>query len=162
MNNRYIFRGKRKDNGEWIEGNLINCAFFNNDGFPIFYILDTDNIEYDCWEDIAEEINYLEVIPKTVGQCTGLKDKNGKLIFEGDVLKGFTYPFLSDGEYNYYALVVWSKDYCAFRIRTIKAPQSKVRGISDGNTEFMNDWNSDDWEVIGNIHDNPELLEVEK
>lgn len=89
-----------------------------------------------------------------------MKDKNGKLIFEGDVLKGFTYPFLSDGDYDYYALVVWSKDCCAFRLRTIKAPQSKVRGISDGNTGFMNDWNSDDWEVIGNDYDNPELLEV--
>ena len=45
MNDRYLFRGKRKDNGEWIEGNLINCDFFNNDGFPIFYILDIDNIQ---------------------------------------------------------------------------------------------------------------------
>ena len=89
MNDRYLFRGKRKDNGEWIEGNLINCDFFNNDGFPIFYILDTDNIEYDCWEDIAVEIGYLEVIPETVGQCTGLKDKNGKLIYEGDVIEAY-------------------------------------------------------------------------
>ena len=103
-----------------------------------------------------------EVVPETVGQCTGLEDKNGKLIFNGDVLKGFTYPFLSDGDYDYYALVVWSKDYRAFRLRTIKAPQSKVRGISDGNTEFINNWNSDDWEVIGNDYDNPELLEVER
>mgnify|MGYP002680596134 CR=1 FL=1 len=93
MNNRYICKAKRKDNGEWVEGNLINCAFFNNDGFPIFYILDTDNIEYDCWEDIAEEIDSLEVIPETVGQCTGLTDKNGKLIFKGDVVKADGYVF---------------------------------------------------------------------
>ena len=69
---------------------------------------------------------------------------------------------MSDGEYDYYALVVWSEDYCAFRIRTVKNPQSKVRGISDGNTEFMDDWNSDDWEVIGNDYDNSELLEVKR
>lgn len=106
--------------------------------------------------------NSHEVIPETVGQCTGLEDKNGKLIFEGDILRGFSYPFMSDGEYDYYALVVRSKYYCAFRIRTVKNPQSKVRGISDGNTEFMDNWNSDDWEVIGNDYDNSELLEVER
>ena len=107
-------------------------------------------------------IELVEVIPETIRRCTGLKDKNGKLIFGGDVVRGFSYPFMSDGEYDYYALVVWSKDYCAFRIRTVKNPQSKVRGISDGNTEFMDDWNSDDWEVIGNDYDNSELLEAGK
>lgn len=144
MNERYLFRGKQKDNGKWVEGDLMQW----NDG--------TMRI---CVEDGDDSKIARTVIPETVGQCTGLKDKNGKLIFKGDIIRGFSYPFMSDGEYDYYALVVWSKDYCAFRIRTVKNPQSKVRGISDGNTEFMDDWNSDDWEVIGNIHDNPELLE---
>ena len=151
MNNRYIFRGKRKDNGEWVYGNLIKRKIWSSE----FYVIRVEDNGFDSY------VEY-EVIPETVGQCTGLEDKNGKLIFNGDVLKGFTYPFLSDGDYDYYALVVWSKDYCAFRLRTIKAPQSKVRGISDGNTEFINNWNSDDWEVIGNDYDNPELLEVER
>lgn len=144
MNNRYIFRGKgnpKYNDGEWYYGHLIY------DGSD-YQIVDP---EYGSCKRT--------VIPETVGQCTGLKDKNGKLIYKGDILRGFSYPFMSDGEYDYYALVVWSKDYCAFRIRTVKNPQSKVRGISDGNTEFMDDWNSDDWEVIGNIYDN-DLLEV--
>ena len=151
MNERFLFRGKRKDNGEWVYGNLIKRKIWSSE----FYVIRVEDNGFDSY------VEY-EVIPETVGQCTGLEDKNGKLIFNGDVLKGFTYPFLSDGDYDYYALVVWSKDYCAFRLRTIKAPQSKVRGISDGNTEFINNWNSDDWEVIGNDYDNPELLEVER
>lgn len=157
MNNRYIFRGKRTDNGEWMTGYYV----FQRKSSGVFGQVISE-LDFDRHLIIDLRGNSHEVIPETVGQCTGLKDKNGKLIFEGDVLKGFTYPFLSDGEYDYYALVVWSKDYCAFRIRTIKAPQSKVRGISDGNTGFMNNWNSDDWEVIGNDYDNSELLEVER
>lgn len=132
MNNRYICRGKRKDNGEWIKGNLINCAFFNNEGFPMFYILDTDNIEYDCWEDIAEEIDYLEVIPKTVGQCTGLKDNNGKLIFEGDIVVSTSDRRLSDRPRLITIDFERGCNYCAARRKPV---------------------------VIGNIHDNPELLE---
>ena len=107
-------------------------------------------------------IELVEVIPETVGQYTGLKDKNGKLIFEEDILKGFSYPFLSDGEYNYYAVVVWLENSPAFGIYTIKNPKSKVRGISSGNTEYMSEWDSNNWEVIGNVYDNPELLEVER
>lgn len=151
-NNRYICKAKRKDNGKWVEGYYV-CL---NENCHRIY---TGYAEKDG-DDYYPE--YCEVIPETIRRCTGLKDKNGKLIFEGDILRGFSYPFMSDGEYDYYALVVWSKDYCAFRIRTVKNPQSKVRGISDGNTEFMDDWDSDDWEVIGNDYDNPELLEVEK
>lgn len=148
MNNRYIFRGKRKDNGEWVEGNLINCAFFNNDGFPIFYILDTDNIEYDCWEDIAEEIGYLEVIPETVGQCTGLKDKNGKLIFEGDVVK--------DKDSGLFGKVVFATSADGFDGMT----GFMVDDIDDGLQNYNGFWHL--VEVIGNIYDNPDLLEVER
>ena len=146
MNNRYICKGKRKDNGEWIEGNLINCAFFNNDGFPIFYILDTDNIEYDCWEDIAEEIGYLEVIPKTVGQCSGVPDKNGTLMYEGDIVKGlFDFGLeimavctFKDGAFGLTAKQCGAYHFSAF--------------TSICNVKY---------EVIGNIHDNPNLLKIE-
>ena len=57
---------------------------------------------------------------------------------------------------------MWFEDSAAFGIYTIKNPESKVRGISSGNTEYMSEWNSNNWEIIGNIHDNPELTEVEK
>ena len=155
MNNRYICRGKRKDNGEWIEGYLIQRNKT--------YIATVESINYMVVStSYMASIELVEVITETVGQCTGLKDKNGKLIFKDDVLKGFSYPFLSDEEHNYYAIVVWFEDSAAFGIYTIKNPESKVRGISSGNTEYMSEWDSNNWEIIGNIHDNPELTEVQE
>lgn len=152
MDERFLFRGKRKDNGEWVYGGI--------------YYQKSDEVKDKAVYIIGGSLNDVgcayEVIPETIGQCTGLKDKNGKLIFEGGILKGFSYPFLSDGEYNYYAVVVWLENSPAFGIYTIKNPKSKVRGISSGNTEYMSEWDSNNWEVIGNVYDNPELLEVER
>lgn len=90
---------------------------------------------------------------------TGLQDKNGRKIWENDILRGCQYPYLSDGNCNYYAEVIWFENCHAFGIYTFKNPKSNVRGISEGNTELMEDWISEDWEVIGNIFDNAELLE---
>ena len=148
MNERYLFRGKRKDNGEWAYGGLDTDWGLEPEQRDRYWI-------------IQAYLGETLVIPETVGQCTGLRDKNGKLIFEGDILKGFHYPFLSDGNHNYYAEVVIFDDCPAFGIYTFKNPTAKVRGISEGNTELMEDWEPDDWEVIGNKWDNPELLEVE-
>ena len=101
-----------------------------------------------------------EVISETVGQYTGLTDKNGKKIFEGDLLNGFQYPFYcsESDEHNYFAEVIWFTGNCAFGLYTHKHSTAKVKGISAGDADFIEDFNSDDWEVIGNIYDNPELL----
>ena len=138
-----LFRGKRTDNGEWVK-----CSET--------YIRDGDGI----WLS-DENLNVVTVIPETVGQYTGLTDKNGVRIFEGDILRGFEYPFCSNinGEFNYFAEIVWFDDSSAFGIYTFKNPKSNVRGISEGNTDYLEYFNADKWEVIGNIHDNPELLE---
>lgn len=140
-----VFRGKRKDNGEWVEGNY---EWYHK---PEKHIISNP---------YTEETK--GVIPETVEQYTGLTDKNGTKIFDGDILKGVQYPYFSDGEYNYFAEVVWFDNCPAFGIYTFKNPKAKVKGISTGNKDYMEDWNPDDWEVIGNIHDNPELLEVEE
>ena len=116
-----LFRGKRTDNGEWIYG------------LP-HYILD-DEIEFIC---VTGKIypNCFKVIPETVGQFTGLVDKNGVRIFEGDIVKYYSSVY----EISYI------KKYTRFAGRD---GSCIFAGIPLENTE-----------VIGNIHDNPELLET--
>lgn len=144
MSREILFRGKRIDNGEWIEGYYFKA----NEKHMILNFTVQKNELYH---------NMYEIEPNTVCQYTGLTGKNGKKIFEGDILRGFQYPFCHDEEYNYYAEIIFAN--CSFMIYTHKNPSSCVRGISDGNTELMECWVSEDWEVIGNIYDDPELLE---
>ena len=72
--NMGLFHGKRKDNGEWVEGYLY---ITHNGEYEIGYYNAESNIE---------RMTYI-VIPETVGECTNITDKNGKLIFEGDIVK---------------------------------------------------------------------------
>lgn len=155
--NEILFRGKRVDTGAWVYGNLIQMDNESSQCF-IFPYYDLAS-SMSCQQLVA--LKMVPVIPETVGQYTGLKDKNGTKIFEGDILRGFEYPYCSDGEDNYYGQVVWFINSPAFGICTYKVPNAKVRGISQGNSDYMEDWEPTSWEVIGNIHDNPELLEVE-
>ena len=143
------FRGKRTDNGEWVEGCLIKVDWRNKP------------TTYSIMPTRPTACNYV-VDPETVGQYTGLTDKNGVRIFEGDILRGFEYPFCSNinGEFNYFAEIVWFDDSSAFGIYTFKNPKSNVRGISEGNTDYLEYFNADKWEVIGNIHDNSEILKT--
>jgi len=85
MEDRYLFKAKRIDNGEWVIGNLITNVFFRL-GQSIPYILCPDKAEYDCFEDFTEENGIFEVRPDTICRCTGLRDKNGTLIWENDII----------------------------------------------------------------------------
>lgn len=138
-----VVNGKQKQ-GEWVYGYLIN----NEKDFYIF----TNNEDIDGYF----EGWFTEVIPETVGQFIGLMDKNKNKIFEGDILKGYQYPFCSDGDFNYYAEVIWFDDSPAFGLYTFKNKDAKVRGISEGNTDYIENFNSNDWEVIGTIYDKGE------
>lgn len=132
-----LFRGKGIRNGRWYYGSLS--------GNKIKFIH-----EY-------ETRIHAPIRPETLGQYTGLTDKNGIRIFEGDILSFDYYPYTSAGNQNYYAEIVWVDENAAFCLYTFKNPTSKVCGVSEG-CDYIEDFASDVGEVIGNIYDNPELL----
>jgi uncharacterized phage protein (TIGR01671 family) len=144
MQDRYLFKAKRVDNGEWVVGYI---ARYGHTGKEKYYIIPS----------YASDLYSFLIDKNTICQCTGLRDKNGKLIWENDILDGFTYPYMSDGVHNYYVEVCWCTNVPSFGIYTQKYPESKVAGISAGMTELMEDWDPNDWEVIGNIFDDKEL-----
>ena len=125
-----LFRGKRADNGEWIEGFLVKK-------FDKWYIYDFDFLPYSS-----------EITPETASQYTGLTDKNGKKIFEGDIVKEVSMHFRTMKiEKNIYA-VEWCEFNFTYRL---------IRRFDNGErTTYLT--KCGDYEVIGNIHDNPELL----
>ena len=131
-----LCRDKRVDNDEWGYGFLVealNCVTDKNETFII-----EQDATYFTYGEFACEV---EVKPETVGQFTGLCDKNGNKIFEGDILlKGFEK-----------VLVKWNANQCRW-------------GIYSNNYEIcgFNESTQGYFEVIGNVHDNSELLEVGK
>lgn len=123
-----LFRGKRTDNGEWIYGNYCYAEMIAKSGYEDLII-----------EQPADG-ETRRVIPETVGQYTGLTDKNGKKIFEGDICKHRS---------NYSGNTV---------ISVVTYTDGHFLALVCENSGFEL---SEKLEVIGNIHDNPELLEVQ-
>lgn len=158
MEDRYLYKAKRIDNGEWEIGSLIilpngECEIWNRCNNPP----DSDPMWRRC-------VITHKVEPSTICQCTGLKDRHGNLIFENDLMDGFSYPYLSglDSEHDYFAEVCWCDDITGFGICTHKYKNSDVRGSADGEVDLMENFDSSKWEIIGNIFDNKELLESEE
>lgn len=149
-----LFRGKEAYKDRWVNGVPVKATSVDESEILIIESV------FECDEYACRGCDFTPVIPETVGQYTGLTDKNGTKIFEGDILKGYVYPFFNEekDEFNYFAEVVWFENSPAFGCVTHKNPLSKVNGISSGNTDYLEDFYSNCWEVIGNIHDNPELL----
>lgn len=140
MENRYLFRGKAKcivgtynfgkEDGEWVEGSLrCDCGKYT------IFQFETDSADY-----IAYEVD-----PLTICQCTGGKDKNSKLIYENDIAK--------DDKGNLYK-AFWQDNHYQFSWMCVKSEKLPIGAK----------WNFDcfrgyEMEVIGNVFDNPELLE---
>lgn len=107
----------------------------------------------------TDGVSGIDVDYRTIGQFTGLTDKNGKKIFEGDILTSDFFPYTSDdGKKEYLSEVVWFFDNVpmpAFGLSTFKKHKPSVR---DSNYLYNNGL----WEVIGNKYDNPELFKTEK
>lgn len=97
-----------------------------------------------------------QVNPDTVGQATGFLDKNGKEIYEGDILRSDEYPFscMEDDERdNYFGIIEWSDEEAMFLLTCVKNPKSAVRGISDGISDEITQQKLEDFEIVGDIHD---------
>lgn len=144
MNDRYLYRAKRTDNGEWVECSLITGVFFQL-GQDIPYILCPDKADYDCFEDFSEENGIFEVDPSTICQCTGLKDKNGKLIWENDIIEAWSQGRRAIGKIKHRIDGTWIM-YPAWQNGEMWYLLPNDKGITTV-------------EVICNIFDNPELLE---
>ena len=141
-----LFRGK-KENGEWVYGDLIQL----HKEAPYWYIL-PEGVSSEMYEDepypfrqndVMCRVALAKVIRETIGQFTGLTDKNGKRIFEGDIVK--THKFNTP-----------NKKY----IIKFDLLLGAFIGESVDDMYFTTfDGDSDQFEVIGNVHDNKELLE---
>lgn len=138
MEDRYLFRAKRLDNGEWVTGSLIICE----DGT---YKIATSYLDGDT--NMAILICAYDVDKDTICQCIGMKDKNGKLIWENDIVR--------DEHGNFYK-AFWQNNYYQFSWVCVKTDVFSVGAKWD-----LWRFKSFEIEVIGNIFDNPELLESE-
>ena len=145
-----LFRGKRIDNGNWVEGGLIS-GVFTALGQDIKYILCPDKADYDCFEDFSEENGIFEVIHETVGQYTGLTDKNGTKIFEGDIVRLKRFGNIECGKIVFNTNTAGFEFWHEVTVGAYGEKSTRKENLCAFAVAVV--------EVIGNIHDNPELLE---
>ena len=145
MESRYLYRGKRVDTGEWVEGSLVTGVFFRL-GQEIPYMFCPNLADYDCFEDFSEENGIFEVDLSTICQCTGRNDKNGKLIYENDIM--VAHYDEENPEHGTYVMVAWRE----YGWVTVENNSDDLCPLDDFTIKHFY--------VVGNIFDNPELLEV--
>lgn len=132
MENRFLCRGKRIDNGEWVQGSLVQTVAGSYIVVPYKH------------ETILGEGSVIEIDPSTICQCTGLRDKTGKMIWENGIMEAYL-----DEEHP--------EDVTRTRVLWYENGwYTKEIGSIDYGP--LSDFDSENFEVIGNMIDNPELL----
>lgn len=129
MNREIKFRAWHKKAKEYRVIETIDFDYIKQKGRADCITTRDNNTLHDPWDDVIEEVE--------LEQYTGLKDKNGKEIYEGDIVKR-----VEDGGFDIVGAVEWSEKAARFWVKRYYYPNGKK------------------WEVIGNIHENPELLEM--
>lgn len=127
MKDRYLFKAKRIASGDWLVGYVVKYGYT---GREKYYIVPS----------YASDLYAIEIDPSTICQCTGLKDKNGKLIWENDIVK------INNSKGN---VLITFRD---FEIICTIPNEKYYKHRLEYDTEY---------EVVGNVFDNPELLESE-
>ena len=150
MNDRYLFRAKRTDNGEWIKGNLV-WSDDTDDDYKAIIIPTTDSNMFTkggARGDLGFE-NWHRVDPSTICQCTGRTDEDKKLIFEHDIVSYLDTYSTENGYAESYCVgeVLWDDETLSFQVTERLSAESYE--VLDG---------GDDIKVLGNRFDNPELL----
>lgn len=134
MDREILFRGKRIDNGAWVEG------------YVVVYPSGKTEVRNKCTQP-PDILLVCEIDPETVCQYTGLTDKNGKKIFEGDIVE--------DSQGNLYK-AFWQENYYQFSFICIK---SEKNFLKDAKWDLWSLAKNDELSLCGNIFDNPSLLE---
>ena len=132
MEDRYLFKAKRIDNGEWVVGYI---ARYGHTGKEKYYIIPS----------YASDLYAIEVDPSTICQCTGLKDKNGNMIWENDIMVAHLDDDYQEDE-TYIRILWYESGFCP-----------KEKGRED--ISPIDKFDQEHFEVCGNIFDNKELLE---
>ena len=170
MKREMSFRGKRVDTKEWVEGPGINTQFDVNGKEHVYIGVTITSSMY----PLMSSIEWFEVIPETVGQFTNMVDKNSRKIFEDDIVRAqerYDRPYSKNRKSKRHIGVVkyriargsrfYNKETKEFNRHSDYAAEYRVI-VKDYGKYVHGSWGDFyDCEVIGNIHDNPELLEVD-
>lgn len=147
MNRTIKFRGKSIYDEEWLYGFLVKIE---KDRYAVIPPLNDIDIE--------KSIGMYEVCLETIGQFTGLYDKNGKEIYEGDIVEWLFFSYDCHGEQVYYlkGYIEWHQGGLIFNVTEKDFEDAGFYAISDLHTDTESDV-----KILGNIYDNPDLIKKE-